>query len=119
MQGMLLKNAQNRCFLVEVIAKNSQNISWKISLDGNSHEHEYIRRVSIDKFYELVTGKIDSFKNLCEVLPIVLDDVIASMTKGRVENTVYDELSEISSGLLQSLYLLSFSKYEGFEGFRI
>ena len=119
MQGMLLKNAKNRCFLVEVIAKNSQNISWKISLDGNSHEHEYIRRVSIDKFYELVTGKIDSFKNLCEVLPIVLDDVIASMTKGRVENTVYDELSEISSGLLQSLYLLSFSKYEGFEGFRI
>ena len=119
MQGMLLKNAQNRCFLVEVIAKNSQNTPWKISLDGNSHEHEYIRRVSIDKFYELVTGNVNSFKNLCEILPIVLDDVVDSMSKGTVQNTVFDELNEISPNLLQSLYLLSFSKYEGFDGFRI
>ena len=119
MQGMLLQNAKNRCFLVEVIAKNSQNSPWKISLDGQSHEHEYIRRVSIDKFYELVTGEKDSFKNLCEVLPIVLDDVIATREVSMVENSVFEELSEISPNLLQSLYLLSFSKYEGFDNFKI
>ena len=119
MQGMLLKNAHNRCFLVEVIAKNSQNIPWKISLDSQAHEHEYIRRVSIDKFYELVTGEKDSFKNLCEVLPMVLDDVIATREVSMVENSVFEELSEISPNLLQSLYLLSFSKYEGFDNFRV
>jgi len=119
MQGMLLKNAQNRCFLVEVIAKNSQNISWKISLDGNSHEHEYIRRISIDNFYELVTGEKDSFKKLCAVLPIVLDDVVNSLEQGNIENSVFQELSKISPNLLQSLYLLSFSKYEGFDSFKI
>ena len=119
MQGMLLKNAQNRCFLVEVIAKNSQNSPWKISLDGQSHEHEYIRRVSIDKFYEIVTGEVDAFKNLCQVLPLALDDVVKSKSSETIENTVFDELSELSSNLLQSLYLLSFSKYEGFDGFKI
>ncbi len=119
MQGVLLKDAQNRCFLVEVIAKKSQNIPWKISLDGTPHEHEYIRRVSIDKFYEIVTGERDSFKKLCEALPKVLDDVIASGSKETLENSVFEELSKLSPNLLKSLYLLSFSKYDGFEDFEI
>ncbi|HHS92303.1 MAG TPA: Eco47II family restriction endonuclease, partial [Campylobacterales bacterium] len=66
MQGMLLDDAENRCMLVEVIAKKSQNIPWQISLDGQSRKHEYIRRVSMDKFYEFVTGEVNAFKNLCE-----------------------------------------------------
>jgi len=119
MQGMLLKNAKNRCFLVEVIAKSSQNTPWKISLDGNSHGHEFIRRVSIDKFYELVTGEVESFKRLCEVLPLVLDDVVGDLGQGNIENSVFEELSEISPNLLQSLYLLSFSQYEGFSSFNV
>lgn len=119
MQGMLLQNSKNRCFLVEVIAKNNQNTPWKISLDGHSHEHEYIRRISIDKFYELVTGEPHAFKDLCEVLPIVLDDVVDSLEQGNIENSVFEELSEISPKLLQSLYLLSFSKYEGFSSFNV
>ncbi|CAA6821015.1 MAG: type II restriction enzyme eco47ii [uncultured Sulfurovum sp.] len=119
MQGMLLKNANNRCYLVEVIAKNSQNVPWKISLDGNSHEHEYIRRVSIDKFYDLVTGERNAFKNLSEVLPSVLEDVVASMNQASIENTVFEELSTISPNLLKSLYLLSFNKYNGFDSFNL
>ncbi len=119
MQGMLLDDSKNRCMLVEIIAKKSQNIPWQISLDGISRKHEYIRRVSIDKFYELVTGEHDSFKKLCEALPKVLDDVIASQPKETLENSVFEELSKLSPNLLKSLYLLSFSKYDGFEDFEI
>lgn len=119
MQGMLLDDSDNRCMLVEVIAKKTQNIPWQVSLDGLSRKHEYIRRVSMDKFYELVTGERDAFKKLCEVLPVVLDDVVNSLEQGNIENTVYEELSELSPNLLQSLYLLSFSKYEGFNSFKI
>ncbi len=119
MQGKLLDSSECRCMLVEVIAKNSQNSAWKISLDGVSREHEYIRRVSIDKFYEIVTGRSNSFKELCQVLPKVLDDVICSIEVETIENTVFEELSEISPNLLKSLYMLSFSKYEGFGEFEI
>jgi hypothetical protein len=119
MQGMLLDDAENRCMLVEVIAKKSQNLPWQISLDGQSRKHEYIRRVSMDKFYELVTGDVNAFRNLCEVLPKVLDDVIISMGKNSIENSVYKELNEFSPNLLQSLYLLSFSNYEGFTEFNL
>ena len=119
MQHKLLEDAQNRCMLVEVIAKHSQNIPWRISLDGESREHEFIRRVSIDKFYELVTKDKYAFKNLCQALPKVLDDVIASIPNENIENSVFKELQEISPNLLQSLYLLSFKEYEGFDEFNL
>ena len=119
MQGMLLDSEENRCMLVEVIAKNSQNIPWKVSIDGVSRKHEFIRRVSMDKFYSIVTGEANAFKLLCEVLPQVLDDVIAERVDASIQNTVFKELEEISPNLLNSLYMLSFSKYEGFGDLRL
>jgi len=119
MQSMLIQNADNRCLLVEIIAKQSQNIPWKISLDGTAYEHEYVRRVSIDKFYEIVTGDTEAFKNLCEVLPTVLDDVVSSLDMNIIENRVFEELESVSSNMLQNLYLLAFKNYEGFDTFSL
>ncbi len=62
MQSKILEGADITCMLVEVIAKNSQNSPWKISINGQQFNHDNIRRVSIDKFYSLVTGEIDAFK---------------------------------------------------------
>jgi len=114
MQNQLLKDRNSQCYLVEVIAKNSQNIEWRVSLDGESTAHENIRRVSIDKFYEIVTGEKEAFKQLVESLPFVMDDVLKDIEQQGVENSVFEELKEIDSNMLKSLYLLSFEKYEGF-----
>lgn len=119
MQSMLLKSAENRCFLVEIIAKKSQNISWKVSVDGITHEHEFIRRISIDKFYELVTNDCSAFKKLCENLPSIIDDVIEDLDQQSIENSVLEELKDISPNILKSIYLLSFGRYEGFNDFNI
>ncbi len=119
MQGMLLDDAKNRCMLVEIIAKKSQNVPWQISLDGVSRKHEYIRRVSIDKFYELVTGEHDSFKKLCEILPRVIDDVLANTKHKSIQNSVFEELKKIDENILKSLYLLSFKKYDGFNNLNL
>jgi len=117
MQSKILRGADIKCMLVEVIAKKSQNVPWKISLNSQAFEHENIRRVSIDKFYEMVTGEREAFKRFCQVLPKVLDDVVASTKIETIENSVFEELNTISPKLLKSLYILSFSKYEGFEDF--
>jgi len=119
MQNKILKGADITCMLVEVIAKQSQNIPWKISINAEQYVHDNIRRVSIDKFYEIVTGEKDAFKLLCEVLPLVLDDVLEEVEQETVQNTVFKELNNISPNLLKSLYLLSFSKYEGFDTLEI
>lgn len=118
-QNTLLKNSESKCFLVEIIAKSSQNIPWVITLDGKKQPiNQSIRRVSIDKFYEIVTNEKNSFKQLCKVLPIVISDVVNNIKNREKNNSVFKELNDISSDLLTSIYLLSFKKYEGFNDFK-
>ncbi|MBN2654086.1 MAG: Eco47II family restriction endonuclease [Nitrospirae bacterium] len=124
MQSTIIDNPQATCMLVEVIAKNSQNIEWKTTIDSTQLSNSRIRRVSIDKFYELVTGERDAFKQLCEVLPKVLSDVVIKMKEEDIEtfgnpriqqNTVLKELKNISNNIMQSIYIYTFTKYEGFD----
>ena len=119
MQNTIIKNPKATCYLVEVIAKNSQDIVRVTSLDWSQVSSTKIRRVSIDKFYKIVTGKENAFKNLCITIPKVLDDVIKEVWNKNSANTVFKELRAISPNLLKSLYLLSFEKYEGFKDFDI
>lgn len=113
MQDKILHDDKAICMLVEVIAKKSQNGKW--TRQGLSHEK--IRRVSIDKFYEVVFGDANAFVKLCKVLPDVLDDVIEDLNLEGIKNSVYDELALLSSNTYKSLYLLAFKNYEGFENF--
>ncbi len=119
MQSTVLSNPNATCMLVEVIAKKSQNTLWSISLDKQSISDNRIRRVSIDKFYELVTGNKTAFKELCEQLPLIIEDIVNNMKVKAESNSVFAELEEIDPNLLKSIYLLSFRKYQGFDDFNI
>ncbi len=119
MQDKLLNDDKAICMLVEVIAKNSQNIPWSVTIKKTKLSNKRIRRVSIDKFYEIVTGETKAFKQLVEILPKVIDDVLFNIKKVNIENSVFEELQKIDENMLKSLYLLSFKKYEGFENLNI
>lgn len=119
MQSTVLSNPSAICMLVEVIAKKSQNTLWSISLDKQSISDSRIRRVSIDKFYELVTGNKTAFKELCEQLPLIIEDIVNNMEVKAESNSVFTELEKIDPNLLKSIYLLSFKKYQGFDDFNI
>lgn len=119
MQNTLLNNPQATCLLVEVIATNSQNIVWKTRLGGQSMSNPAIRRVSIDKFYEMATGDCLAFKKLCEKLPQIIEDVVTETDFDISTNTVFQELTQIDPNIMKSIYLLSFSKYEGFSTFSL
>ena len=117
MQNQLLRVSNSTCMLVEVIAKQSQDRPWKITLDNQQYEHDNIRRVSIDKFYDIVFGDPNAFMKLCKALPRILDDVISDTHENLIENRVYSELQEVSADTFKSLYLLAFENYEGFNRF--
>lgn len=114
MQGKLLEDDKATCYLVEVISSKSKDEAWAISLDGKHHSHNKIRRMSMDKFYELVFGQPDAFYRLCIALPNIIEDVVSENKEFALKNTVYRELSKKHSDMLKSLYLLAFSTYEGF-----
>jgi len=118
MQAKLLEEPNCECFLVEVIAKKSQNIVWKTSLDSTPISNDRIRRVSIDKFYELVTGDRHAFFKLCKVLPEVVGKMVnETLAKEREADTVFEELGQKHKDMLKALYLLAFRTYEGFDSF--
>lgn len=114
MQGKLLEDDKAICYLVEVISTRSKDEAWTISLDGQHRSHKKIRRMSMDKFYELVFGKPDAFYRLCMALPNIIEDVINENQEFALKNSVYSELSKTHPDILKSLYLLAFSTYEGF-----
>ena len=116
MQGQLLRDNDCACFLVEVIAKQSQNVPWTISIDGQKQRHCRIRRVSVDKFYELVTGETDAFYRLCMELPAMIERTVANEKSALMpQDTVFAELKNSSTRSFElALYMLGFGTYEGF-----
>lgn len=112
----LLNDDNCDCYLVEIIAKKSQNIIWNVSLDYEKVSNEHIKRVSIDKFYEEVTGDKEAFYKICKQLPIIIDEIIAENDEFVVEDdTVISELRSKNPDILKALYMLAFSTYEGFK----
>lgn len=115
MAAQLLGNNDCDCYLVEIIAKKSQNIMWSVSVDYEHVSDEHIRRVSIDRFYEEVTGDKDAFYKICKQLPAIIDEIILENNELAVEeDTVISELRSTNPDILKSLYLLAFNTYEGF-----
>lgn len=114
MQAKLLDDDEATCYLVEAISKRSQDVAWKVSLDGKPRLHKKIRRMSMDKFYALVFGVEDAFFKLCIALPQIVEDVVKDNPGLALRNTVFEELTKEHSDVLTSLYILAFSTYEGF-----
>lgn len=117
MQNKIVRDSRATCMLVETIATRSQNKTWIVTVDKEQFNNENIRRVSMDKFYEIVFEDASAFARLCKALPDILDDVIANMSRENNNNTVFAELAAISPDIVKSLYLLAFQTYEGFEKF--
>ena len=120
MQSQLLADDDCACFLVEVIAKQSQNIAWAVSVDSQQKKHKRIRRVSVDKFYALVTGQEDAFYQMCMVLPDIIEKAVASTAANVVPNdSVIEELNamaqEKDGSFALALYMLGFGGYTGFK----
>lgn len=116
MLNKIANDSTAECYLVEAIAKTSQNIVWKVSVDGERVENEKIRRLSLDKFYEIVTGDKEAFYKICMELPKIIDEIIEEHKELQVgSDTVIDELKEKNPNLLKALYLLAFKEYEGFD----
>lgn len=124
MQSQLLDDDDCACFLVEAIAKKSQNIKWSTTVDGKSVSHKKIRRVSLDQFYALVTGQEDALYQMCMVLPSVVENVVKGGDEVKIpHDTVLSELKGVAERLGESnenlamamaIYLLGFSTYSGF-----
>lgn len=119
MQNQLLQDDDCACYLVEAIAKRSQDINWETTVDKRKVSHKRIRRVSLDKFYALVTGQEDAFYQMCLVLPEVIESVVSDATIKTPDDTVMQDIQKIAdargTSVAMAIYMLGFSTYNGFK----
>lgn len=125
MQGQILDDDDCACLLVEAIAKKSQNIKWTTKVDGKNVQHRLIRRVSMDQFYEILTGDKNAFYKVCMTLPSVINSVVNEGDGVEVpSDTVIQELKNVANlytgysedlAMAMAVYMLGFSTYKGFE----
>lgn len=118
MQNQLLQDDDCACYLVEAIAKRSQDIKWETTVDKRRVSHRLIRRVSLDRFYALVTGQEDAFYQMCMVLPGVIESVVDTADIKVPRDTVMQELQNSADAqgvsIAMAIYMLGFSTYSGF-----
>lgn len=124
MQGQILEDDDCACFLVEAIAKKSQNIKWTTKVDGKNVQHRLIRRVSMDQFYAILTGEEDAFYKVCMTLPGVINAVVNEEESVYVpHDAVIDELKKVAGmyteqpedlAMAMAVYMLGFNTYMGF-----
>lgn len=126
MQGQILEDDDCACFLVEAIAKKSQNVKWTTKVDGKNVQHRLIRRVSMDQFYTILTSDSQAFYKMCMALPGVVNTVVNEEGGVSVpQDTVISELREIAAkypgrteemAMAVAVYALGFGTYAGFGG---
>lgn len=124
MQGQILEDDDCACLLVEAIAKKSQNIKWTTKVDKKNVQHRFIRRVSMDQFYAILTGEENAFYKMCMALPGIIHSVVNE--KGSVpvpHDTVTQELKNAAAlymgqtedlATAMAVYMLGFHTYMGF-----
>ena len=124
MRNQVMDDDDCACFLVEAIAKKSQNIVWETTIKKEKKRHNLIRKVSIDKFYAIVTGQDDAFFQMCMILPEIIEKVVKSgeitkMPKDEVKENLqsianYFDVKQESLATSMAVYMLGFSDYAGF-----
>lgn len=114
------------CYLIEVVATQSQNILWQPTCSGREYSHPRIRRISIDKFYELATGRTNAFKELCNAIQIATPEIIKQFKESENQlsattmttNKAYDQLVSRAKDLgiteLETIMKDNFTGYNGF-----
>ncbi|WP_162533893.1 Eco47II family restriction endonuclease [Clostridium baratii] len=114
------------CYLVEVVATQSQNILWTPTCSGIAYSHPRIRRISIDKFYELATGNPNAFKELCDAIRIATPQVInhikesnnqlaaSSMTTNNAHKELVLRAESLGISELDTIFRDNFNGYNGF-----
>lgn len=120
LKGIVTGNLHATAYLVEVIAKESQDVPWTIP--GHTlppSKSNRLRRISIDRFYEIVTGDKTAFCKMCSMIGVAVDDVLNYCPNSQFRNTVLAELKLKYPDVVKGLFLSSFSTYAGFENFKI
>lgn len=120
---------ESKAYYAQIIANKTMKKPWvykktKPKKEGEKQEYiEYknprVYKISADELYKEMTGIDDAFKQLCEALPIAINDFLKDKDKTVVEESkvvqlITKEAEEKEVTIIQELFNNTFSTYIGF-----
>lgn len=103
----------NICYLVEVISKRSKNVPWGKTVNRHFYKSDRIRKISMDKFCEIITGDEYAFKKLIDAIYLIIDKS-DSVEQEPIQSKILDEIINKWGNIWDGLKKLSFGSYKGF-----
>lgn len=110
-----------KCYWVQVLAKNSFTELWSGEINGKEYSHSRVYKISGDQFYALLTNQEDALFALYKVLPIAINDYLASFNKTdeTLQNSAVDEIKKETTTtnrtILDQITFENYSYYLGFD----
>ena len=111
------------CYWVQILGKGSFNLRWSGDINGKEYSHSRVYKISGDRFYALLSGEDDAFKQLYQALPIAIKDYMNSVRAEHIEssNSAFDEIKKQTESakrtILDQITFENYSYYLGFEEF--
>lgn len=114
-------NPEAKCYWVQIISTKSFDEQWKASFSGRRYNHPRVRRISGDKFYELLSGVDNALYEIYKALPTVISSVLQK--RGITTNlqsqvtaiqTITAKATTANRSLLDQLAVDNLSYYKGF-----
>lgn len=113
-------NKNSKCYLVQILAKNSFCKKWEAIINGKEYSHSRVYIISGDQFYALVTGKENALFHLYKALPKVVNDFLKSISEEELSaNNILSEISNSAKDnhrtILDEITFENFLYYDGFD----
>ena len=122
LQRLANENETAICYWVQIIAKSSFNEHWEGKFKDRIYNHPRVRKISGDKFYELLTGVSDAFKQVVDAIPKVISAIeqkgsIIKNLESQVTaiQTITEKANASNRSLLEQLAVDNLSNYIGFD----
>tara|TARA_B100000378_G_C18047094_1_gene412315 strand:- start:1342 stop:2112 length:771 start_codon:yes stop_codon:yes gene_type:complete len=114
------RGEEAKCYWVQILATKSFNEKWFSVINGKEYSHSRVYKVSGDQFYDLLTGKENSFFELYKALPIAIEVYLKSINLENSErNSILNNIEESSNhnnrSIIDEITYDNFSYYLGFD----
>lgn len=122
LQRFANENEDSTCYWVQINAKKSFDEQWKGNFRNRKYDHPRVRKISGDKFYELLSGVDVAMCEIYKALPKVINSVLQKrgITTTNLQSqvtaiqTITSKANEFNRPLLDQLAVDNLSYYSGF-----
>jgi len=115
------KYPKAKCYFVIMIAKKSMCKRWKATFKKRIYSHPRVYICSADKFYKILTGRENAFKELCDILPLATKQFLKSKKMKPCIKSNSKIIKEFSANAIKNkrntlseIFNLNFKDYSGF-----